>query len=211
MVCVRLANGKLLEADAFVFACGSWLGELFPKAIGKGIVPTRQETVYFGTPAEDQRYDESCFPVWVNFGARVFYGIPGNEGRGFKVADDTAGPPVNPTTLDRVATAKALRLARAILAHRFPGLAGAPVVESRVCQYEFSPTGDFLLDRHPGLSNTWVIGGGSGHGFKMGPAVGEDVAGFVLDGTAPPARFSYAHFQAGRSAREKMRVKLRHS
>jgi glycine/D-amino acid oxidase-like deaminating enzyme len=203
MLSVRLSDGGRLEADAFVFACGPWLGKLFPDAVGDGIVPTRQDIVYFGAPPGDERYDESRFPVWLHFGSRLLYGIPGNERRGFKVGDDSAGEPVDPTTLNRVVTAKAVRIARAILARRFPGLAGAAVAETRVCQYEFSPTGDFLLDRHPGASDAWLAGGGSGHGFKMGPALGEDMAGLVLDGATTPARFSYAHFEAGRAMRRK--------
>ena len=58
-------------------------------------------------------------------------------------------------------------------------LAGAPVVETRVCQYENTPHGDFLIDRHPDFENVWLVGGGSGHGFKHGPALGAYVAGKV--------------------------------
>jgi glycine/D-amino acid oxidase-like deaminating enzyme len=208
---VQLSDGDRLEADVFVFACGPWLGKLFPDVVSDGIVPTRQDVVYFGTAPGDQRYDESRFPVWINFGERLLYGIPGNERRGFKVADDSAGEAVDPTTLDRVVTAKAMRIARAVLARRFPGLVGAAVAETRVCQYEFSPTGDFLLDRHPGASNAWLVGGGSGHGFKMGPAVGDDVAGLILDRMPTAPQFSYAHFEAARTARRKAAGKRTHS
>jgi glycine/D-amino acid oxidase-like deaminating enzyme len=188
-----------LEADAFVFACGPWLGTLFPEAIGRGVLATRQDVVYFGLPAGDTRFDDARFPVWINSGTRLMYGIPGNERRGFKVADDTAGRPVDPTTLDRRIAPAALQLARATLSRRFPGLVGAPVAETRVCQYEMSPTGDFLMDRHPEAANVWLLGGGSGHGFKMGPAVGEDLAASVLEGTAPPPPFTYAAFAAARA------------
>jgi glycine/D-amino acid oxidase-like deaminating enzyme len=54
-------------------------------------------------------------------------------------------------------------------------------LEARVCQYENTPDHHFILDRHPGAQNTWLVGGGSGHGYKMGPAVGEHVAELVLD------------------------------
>ena len=118
---------------------------------------------------------------------------------------------MDPTTLDRVVTAKALRIARTLLARRFPGLVGAPVAETRVCQYEFSPTGDFLLDRHPATSNVWLVGGGSGHGFKMGPAIGDEVANLVLDGTPTAPRFSYPSFEAARIARRKMPGERTHS
>jgi len=64
------------------------------------------------------------------------------------------------------------------------------VVETRVCQYENTSNGDFLVDRHPRYQNIWLVGGGSGHGFKHGPAMGEYVAAQILgQGTFEP-RFS---------------------
>src|SRR5204863_2738713 len=97
----------------------------------------------------------------------------------------------DPDTGDRIATGA--EPARAFVAERFPALAGAPVVESRVCQYENTSTGDFLIDRHPDFGNVWLVGGGSGHGFKHGPAVGEYVAQRIegrSEGVEP--RFSLA-------------------
>ena len=40
------------------------------------------------------------------------------------------------------------------------------------------------------MENVWFVGGGSGHGFKHGPAVGEYVTGQLLNATAPEPRFS---------------------
>jgi glycine/D-amino acid oxidase-like deaminating enzyme len=81
---------------------------------------------------------------------------------------------------------------RRYVARRFPALKDAPIVETRVCQYENTSSGDFLIDRHPGMENVWFAGGGSGHGFKHGPAVGEYVTGRLLDRTQPEPRFSLA-------------------
>lgn len=198
---LRHADGGTLDADGYVFACGPWMGGLFPDVIGEGIAATRQEVVYFGASAGDTRYEAGRFPVWINVGQRLMYGIPGNERRGFKVADDTAGAVVDPTTMDRLVGPDTLTRARAMLARRFPGLVGAPVLETRVCQYEYSPTGDFLLDRHPAASNVWLVGGGSGHGFKMGPALGDQVRRQVLDGAAVPPLFTYARFAEERKKR----------
>ena len=122
------------------------------------------------------------------------YGIPGNERRGFKVADDTRGPRIDPTTEERVPSAEAIARARDLLARRFPALAGAPVVESRICQYEQTPDGHFIIDRHPEADNVWLAGGGSGHGFKMGPAIGELVARLVLGAAEPEPQFSLRRF-----------------
>jgi glycine/D-amino acid oxidase-like deaminating enzyme len=182
---ISLSDGSALDADRFVFACGPWLGSLFPEVIGRRIVPTRQEVFFFGPPAGDSRFDSGSLPVWVHIGARLVYGIPGHDRRGFKVADDTAGPEVDPTSLDRVASTEGMARARAIVRERFPALSNAPIIDARVCQYEASTDGHFLVDRHPQLENVWLVGGGSGHGFKMGPALGEHVASLV-QGTAQP-------------------------
>jgi glycine/D-amino acid oxidase-like deaminating enzyme len=191
---VRLSDGSRLHADRFVFACGPWLGQLFPDVVGDRIAPTRQEVFFFGPARGDVRFDDSHCPVWIDYGERFVYGIPGNQHRGFKVADDTRGPRIDPTTEDRMPTKDALARARELLVRRFPALARAPVVESRVCQYEQSPDGHFILDRHPGAENVWLAGGGSGHGFKMGPAVGQLVAGMVLGTEEPEAQFSLSRF-----------------
>ena len=189
-----LADGTTLSADRFVFACGPWLGELFPDVIGDRITPTRQEVLFFGPPKGDARFDEGTCPVWVDYGDRFMYGVPGNERRGFKVADDTRGPRIDPTTEERVPSAPAIARARELLARRFPALAAAPVVESRVCQYEQTPDGHFIIDRHPGADNVWLAGGGSGHGFKMAPAIGELVARLVLGAAEPDSQFSLRRF-----------------
>jgi glycine/D-amino acid oxidase-like deaminating enzyme len=195
------ADGSSLEADAYVFACGPWLGSLFPDLVGDAIQPTRQEIQFFGTPAGDPRFQEGGLPVWLELGEHSFYGIPGNEHRGFKVADDARGAPIDPTSADRLPTPELVERARRYLALRFPAMAGAPLVESRVCQYENSPDGDFLIDRHPEAGNVWLAGGGSGHGFKLGPAVGEHTAGLVLGEATPLPRFSLARLAARPAAR----------
>ncbi len=193
---LELSGGPALEADAYVFACGPWLGRVFPDVIGDAVLPTRQDILFFGTPAGDPRFAEGTLPVWVDFGERFFYGIPGNDHRGFKVADDTRGEPFDPTAGDRTPDPAAVERARRYLALRFPALADAPLVESRVCQYENSPDGHFLIDRHPEAANVWLLGGGSGHGFKLGPAVGEHAAGLVLGEAEPLPRFSLARLAA---------------
>jgi glycine/D-amino acid oxidase-like deaminating enzyme len=186
---IKLSDGTTLTGDAFVFACGPWLGSLFPDVIGDRVRATRQEVFFFGTPAGDGRFTEEALPVWADHGAHFMYGIPGNEWRGFKVADDTRGPAFDPTAGERLPRPEALKAARDYLGFRFPGLKGAPLVEARVCQYENSPDEHFIVDRHPAAANTWLVGGGSGHGFKHGPAVGELVAKLVLAGEAAPSEF----------------------
>src|SRR5438105_1440546 len=144
---------------------------------------TRQEVFFLGTAAGDVRFTDAQLPVWIDNskrGEHLYYGIPGNHWRGFKIADDTRGPVVNPTTMERQISAAGLAAARRYVSMRFPGLADAPLLESRVCQYENSADQNFILDRHPEAANVWIVGGGSGHGFKHGPAIGKLVSDAVL-------------------------------
>ncbi len=181
-----------LLADRYVFACGPWLGQLFPDVVP--IASTRQEVFFFGTPAGDVGHE--ALPVWADHGERFWYGIPGGVRRGFKLADDTRGPPFDPTDGERNVSAEGLARARDYLARRFPALAGAPLLESRVCQYEQSPDGQYVVGRHPRAENTWLVGGGSGHGFKVGPALGELVASALLGEGAAPPPFALERFGA---------------
>jgi len=192
---VRLSDGSTLDADRFVFACGPWMAQVFPDVIGRRIVATRQEVFFFGTPAGDTRYDPASLPVWVHLGKRLVYGIPNHERRGLKLADDTAGNEVDPTTMERAPSGAGLARARAFLRDRFPALSNAPLLEARVCQYEASTDGNFLIDRHPQLENVWLVGGGSGHGFKMGPALGDHVAALVQGHTQVNPLFAYGRLQ----------------
>lgn len=178
-----------IKADVYVYACGPWLGKLFPDVLGDWIRPTRQEVYYFGPPAGSQRFAPPDFPIWIDFGERIVYGIPDVHGRGFKLADDTRGHDFDPTTGDRTPTAAGIARARTLLAERFPELAKAPLISSEVCQYENSPDGHLIVDRHPERKNVWLLGGGSGHGYKLSPAVGEMAARAILAGAEVPGMF----------------------
>lgn len=193
---LRLDDGSRLEADAYVFACGPWLGKLFPDVIGDRIRPTRQEVHYFGTPPGSSRYLPAALPIWLDFGDEIIYGMPDVHGRGFKVADDTRGAPFDPTNGDRTPSQEGIARARRLLKERFPELAEAPLIESQVCQYENSPDGNLIIDRHPAAANIWLAGGGSGHGFKLSPAVGDLLASAILGGAEIPAQFRLARLQS---------------
>jgi monomeric sarcosine oxidase len=178
---LTLSGGTSLTADYYVFACGPWLGKLFPDVIGNLIRPTRQELFFFGVPAGSSQYSEAHMPAWIDHSlGPIWYGIPAHDGRGFKAGDDTRGAPFDPTSGDRTPSADAARAVRAYVEFRFPGLKGAPVVETRVCQYEQTPDENFIIDRHPAAANVWFLGGGSGHGYKHGPAIGELMAQLLL-------------------------------
>jgi sarcosine oxidase len=188
---IATRSGERIEAKRFVFACGAWLGKIFPKVLGERIFPSRQEVFFFGVPPGDTRFAPAALPTFL-FQGDQSYGMPDLEGRGFKIALDRHGVRVDPDTQSRMVAEEAAEEVRRYVARRFPGLRDAPIVETRVCQYENTSSGDFLIDRHPEIENVWLVGGGSGHGFKHGPAVGEYVAGRILDGMIAEPRFSFA-------------------
>lgn len=183
-------NGEPVAADSFVFACGPWLPKVLPDVLHDRIFPTRQEVFFFGTPAGDHRFSPEALPTWIDFGMNEAYGMPDLDGRGFKVAPDRHGPPFDPETGDRLVSAPSVSRMREFLSLRFPALAQAPLLETRVCQYENTSSGDFVVDRHPALENGWIVGGGSGHGFKHGPAVGAQLAAQLLGSGPAEARYA---------------------
>ncbi|HET6971052.1 MAG TPA: FAD-dependent oxidoreductase [Phenylobacterium sp.] len=186
--------GPGVTAHSLVYACGPWLPKLFPEVLAGRIVATRQEVYHFGLAPGDARFTPARLPVWADFNdGDLVYGFPDLEGQGFKFAFDAHGPVVDPDTQSRQPTPAGVERARAYLAQRFPALADAPLIHARVCQYENSSNGDFLIDRLPGHDRVWLVGAGSGHGFKHGPAVGARVTAHLLDpALAVEPRFSLA-------------------
>ncbi|MGB0331517.1 MAG: FAD-dependent oxidoreductase [Planctomycetota bacterium] len=181
---VLLADGTARLADVTVFAAGPWMPELFPDTLRQRLYVTRQDVFSFGPPPGAG--DHMRLPVWAEHAAELFgdgsfwYGIPGGLSRGFKLGEDTSGGPWDPTHGERVVDPLRLERARAYLSHRFPALADAPLIDARVCQYTMRQDSELLVDRHPELPGLWLMGGGSGHGYKLGPAIGE-VAARAID------------------------------
>ncbi len=188
---IALVGGTEISAGTFVFACGPWLPKVFPDVLGELIYVTRQEEFFFGLPAGDPRFEPPHMPTWIDF-TDLVYSVPDVGGRGLKIAIDAHGAEFDPDAGERVITKEGLAAAREHLAHRVPALADAPLLEARVCQYENTSNGDFLIDQHPAWENLWLVGGGSGHGFKHGPAVGEYVAGVISGKAQGEPRFTLA-------------------
>jgi sarcosine oxidase len=181
--------GEKISAGTFVFACGAWLPTLFPELLAQRIFPTRQEVFFFAPPPGDESFAPPAMPAWFHHPALV-YGVPDLENRGFKVSVDKHGPRFDPETGSRQASDEGLAIARAYVAQRFPKLKNAALTESRVCPYENTSNGDFVIDRHPDMANVVIAGGGSGHGFKHGPAVGDYVSRLLTAAAEAEPRFA---------------------
>jgi sarcosine oxidase len=160
------------------------------------IKPERAEVFFLGVPPGDARFSPPQMPTWIYKSKDVeAYGMPVLENRGFKIAVDQLSLPADPDTMDREPTAPYREQLRTFVAERFPALKDAPVVEARVCQYENTASFNYLVDRHPQMENVWIVGGGSGHGFKNGPAMGEYLANVVAH-NAPLEKLFTLGYQA---------------
>lgn len=199
LVDVETDGGEHLAAGSFAFAAGPWLPRLFPDLLGSLISVTKQDVVHLGPAPGDRRFDAERFPAWIDFDEAI-YAIPGIDGHGPKIPPDAYGRAFDPDTADRVIDETSIQIVRTYLARRVPELAGQPVIESRVCQYEATPDTHFVIDRHPALSNAWLVGGGSGHAFKQAPEIGRYVLG-LLDGVTPPNAPSDDRFAISRDRR----------
>jgi sarcosine oxidase len=192
---VVLDDGRRLEADRVVWACGAWLPALFGDLVALRI--TQQDVFYFGAGAA---WRTPGVPTWVDYDAAA-YGVGDVDGRGVKVRSDVEGPPFDPDA-DRVPRPEHERRARELLAARFPALAGAPLVGTRVCQYELTADTRFLVAPHPEHDGrVWLLGGGSGHGFKHGPALAEQVERWLAGAEPPDPRFGLGARRADRALR----------
>ena len=189
-----LDDGRRLEGDAVVWACGAWLGQLFPALVQLRV--TRQELVFLDGGPE---WTAATVPGWVDYD-RALYGTGDIDGLGVKAALDLEGPALHPDApLPRGGDTEPA--VRAYLAQRFPALAGARLREVRSCRYELSPDSHFIAAPHPQQRGVWLLGGGSGHGFKHGPAMAERVAAAVRGERPLPPRFAAGPRAAGRSLR----------
>jgi sarcosine oxidase len=192
---VVLGDGRRFEGDRVVWACGAWLPALFPGLVDLRV--TQQDVLYFGA---DAAWRTPPVPTWVDYDAAA-YGVGDVDGRGVKVCSDVEGPPFD-VDGDRVPLVAHERRGRSLLASRFPALAGAPLVGTRVCQYELTTDTRFLIAPHPDHpERVWLLGGGSGHGFKHGPALAERVERWLSGEDEPEPMFALGPRAADRALR----------
>jgi len=170
---------KALTAQYYVFACGPWLGKLFPDLLLPKLQVQRRDVLFVGTPAGNDQFSHPNLPSWSIYGSG-YYGFSDIEGRGLKVAPYPDYNSFDPDMDERIVNPYQAKRAHDFVKKRFPGLANQPIIESRVCQVTNSVDGNFIVDQLPSSDNTWIVGAGSGHGFKHGPAIGEYAAKRIL-------------------------------
>ncbi len=103
------------------------------------------------------------------------------SGRGGQAQQaEVPSPQQDPDTSDRWADASRVEGSRRFVARRFPLLATAAVAQTHACHYESTSSNNFVIDRHPAMSNVWIAAGGNAEGFKQCPVIGEYVSQRVM-------------------------------
>lgn len=70
---------------------------------------------------------------------------------------------------------------RGALREVIPEMADREFARTRICWYCDTPDGNFIITHHPEHKNLLVATGGSGHGFKFFPVIGEKIVD-ILEG-----------------------------
>jgi sarcosine oxidase len=191
---VVLDGSTRLDGDVVVWACGAWLASLFRDLVSLKV--TRQELLFFdGGPA----WRAPGLPAWVDYD-QAMYGTADVDALGVKAALDVEGPALDADAelTDETTTESEVR---SYLRERFPSLKHAPLVEAKSCRYELTCDTHFIAAPHPAHPSVWLVGGGSGHGFKHGPAMAERLATAFVERELLPASFALGKRQPSRSMR----------
>lgn len=203
------------HAGQYVFACGPWLGKVFPDLLGSRLRTPMGQVCYFATPHGDDRFSFPNLPSYNFPGVTGWPALP-HDNRGFRVRGGggggggagrgggaggqggapapqavptpqiIGGPQQDPDLSDRFVDQASQQRSRNFLAERFPLLKDCPINETRACHYEGSISRNFIIDRHPDFQNVWIAGAGNSEAFKSGPVIGEYVARRVLNKDLEP-------------------------
>ena len=177
---VALTDGTSVAASTFVFACGPWLGKVFPDVMKGKLFTPRRDVFFFGTPAGDDRFSYPNFPNYSEDDSLGYYGFPSIDNRGFKVCPVGEKTAFDPDTDERMVSAYQVKRARTTSPCASPPSRTSRSWSRGCRQLEMSVDEHFIVDRHPALENVWLVGGGSGHGYKHGPVMGDYVARRVM-------------------------------
>jgi sarcosine oxidase, subunit beta len=196
-----VVDGERVPCKKVVLAAGAWSKELAaPLGVHLPIEITREQDVIYDTDGTPP------VPLAVSAQADRVYLRPLPErhessmlvGRGFPKEYEY----VDPNSYDDEVDASFEADVRERVVRRFPRFAGMRIVGSRVGLYSVPPDWHPLLGRVGEVEGLILGTGGSGHAFKLGPAIGEMLAG-ELAGTpvdyADVDRFALSRFERGMS------------
>ena len=200
---VVIEDGTEIKADRVVVAAGVWTPALLPEL--NGFLRLSGQPILYFKPDDPELFQPPVFPPWgADIATTGWYGFPANRegivkigvhGPGYSVLADA--PRFPPGDDDEARC-------RDFLLHSLPALADAPLHALKMCVYTDTWDGNFLISRHPSVEGLTVASGGSGHGFKFGPVLGQLIADAV-EGVPNPYLEAFAWRSVGDPATEASR------
>lgn len=197
---VTLASGEEIRAKKLVLSAGAWLASPLFAPLASDLPRldvTRQLQLWF-EPKDEALARAPKMPAFIHFVPdRAYYGLPLiDESPGIKVCRHHGGETTAADALDRNLRPEDERDVRSYIDLYLPN-AGGPLVHAQPCMYTSTPDCHFVVGKHPREENVVVLGGFSGHGYKMASVIGEIAAELVIDGKTKldiglfdPTRFS---------------------
>ncbi|KAJ7287241.1 FAD dependent oxidoreductase [Mycena rebaudengoi] len=201
---VRCTDGTVVEADLVVLATGSWTASTFPD-VSVGFRATGQCVAMVQlTPEEGEAY--SKVPVVLDF-ASGFYVFPPNEDNLVKMAIHEAGytHSVGPQNISTPRTVTSdpeggLRIPQTSVKEMrdglravYPVLADKPFVATRLCWYNDSIDGDWVIGWQPQSEGSLMFAtAGSGHAYKFLPVLGRLVTDAIEGKLSPDIEAKFA-------------------
>ncbi len=173
---VKTLSGEKFWAGNITICAGNFTPYIVPE-----LLPYFKVTghpVFHIKPSRPELYESPRFAVFAaDISNTGWYGFPLHpKEKVVKIALHSEGLELHPEHDDRKVTQEEHRKLRQFLRYALPELANDPVVYTRKCCYTDTLDGHFWIDNHPEIQNLTIGSGGSGHGFKMGPVIGNMIA-----------------------------------
>ncbi len=200
---ITTTKGRAYQADCTIVAAGAWTPLILPEMQDK--MRYTGHPVFLLRPADPTPYRGEVFPGWSSDISRTgWYGFPATAEGLVKIANHGPGFPADPLADNQVPDSFLPAFREFVQAH-LPGLRDAPLAHTRLCLYCDTWDGDFYLCSHPDRPGLVIAAGGSGHGFKFAPMLGEIIAD-VAEGKENPwaHRFSWREKGAARTEAARM-------
>lgn len=170
-------EGQVYGADQVVVAAGVWSGQLIPELEDKMVISG--QPIYLFKPKDGKAYDGRRFPGWAADITRTgWYGFPANKNGLVKIANHGEGVVADPDAENDIPPHYYPAL-NTFLAHHLPKLEQARIESARLCYYCDTWDSDFYICPHPVKKGLTIAFGGSGHGFKFAPLLGDLIADVV--------------------------------
>jgi sarcosine oxidase / L-pipecolate oxidase len=199
---ISTTQGRVYRADCTIVAAGAWTPLILPEMQDK--MRYSGHPVVLLRPTDPAPYRGELFPGWSSDISRTgWYGFPATAEGLVKIANHGPGFPADPRADNQVPDAF-LPSFREFVQNHLPELRDAPVAKTRLCLYSDTWDGDFYLCPHPDRPGLIIAAGGSGHGFKFAPMLGEIIAD-VAQGRDNPWAYRFRWRERGQARREAAR------